>query len=264
MYLGVPLVKAAVTALDIGLGPQMALAVIIFGMPSRIVVLSAPEWTMRLFSRFWPASDEEQQSQTRYIHDQAIDDVDTALDLVHLEQARVLRTFSDYLDTARDSTREVTLGSTSFWVNCPVSTPGVSSERHNAMLNRQRLIAWLEEQFSTLTDVLWQLPEDPALEAFRMSVVEGTDAAFLIFLDTLEDDDPESWEFVVELMGDRRVMMQEVRSRYLPTEQDDDSERRRLIVEATNAVENIFFLLAQLMREFHTDDGLMLSSTGER
>ena len=40
-------------------------------------------------------------------------------------------------------------------------------------------------------------------------------------------------------------MMQEVRSRYLPTEPDDDPERRRLIVEATNAVENIFFLLAR-------------------
>ena len=69
------------------------------------------------------------------------------------------------------------------------------------MLNRQRLIAWLEEQFATLPDVLRQLPGDPALEAFRASVVEGTDAAFLIFLDALEDDDPESWEFVVELMG---------------------------------------------------------------
>ena len=58
-------------------------------------------------------------------------------------------------------------------------------------------------------------------------------------------------------MGDRRVMMQELQSRYLPTEPDDDSERRRLIVEVTNAVENIFFLLARLMREFHTDDALI-------
>ena len=65
-------------------------------------------------------------------------------------------------------------------------------------------------------------------------------------------------------MGDRRVMMQEVRSRYLPTEPDDDPERRRLIVEATNAVENIFFLLARLMREFHTDDALLPSSSSER
>ncbi len=205
-------------------------------------------------------------SRTQYIHDQAMDDVDTALDLVHLEQARVLRTFSDYLDTARmgealgtvrDSTREVNARIDEFLGELSRQHPGVSGDRHNAMLNRQKLIAWLEEQFSTLPDVLLQLPEDPALEAFRMSVVEGTDAAFLIFLDALEDDDPESWEFVVELMGDRRMMMQEVRSRYLPTEQDDDPERRRLIVEATNAVENIFFLLAQLMREFRTDHALI-------
>jgi phosphate:Na+ symporter len=242
-------------------------------MPSRIVVLSAPEWTMRLFSRFWPASEEEQQSQTRYIHDQAIDDVDTALDLVHLEQARVLRNFSDYLDTARmgetlgssrDSTREVNARIDEFLGELSRQHPGVSGERHNVMLNRQKLIDWLEEQFSILPDVLQQLPEDPVLETFRMSVVEGTDAAFLIFLDALEDEDPEAWEFVVELMGDRRVMMQEVRSRYLPTEQEDDPERSRLIVEATNAVENIFFLLAQLMREFRTDDALMRSSQSER
>ena len=266
VYLSVPLVVAAATTLDIGLGPQMGIAVIIFGMPSRFVALSAPEWTMRLFARFWPASDEEQMSRTQYIHDQAIDDVDTALDLVHLEQARVLRTFSDYLDTARmgealgtvrDSTREVNARIDEFLGELSRQHPGVRGDRHNAMLNRQKLIAWLEEQFSTLPDVLLQLPEDPALEAFRMSVVEGTDAAFLIFLDALEDDDPESWEFVVELMGDRRMMMQEVRSRYLPTEQDDDPERRRLIVEATNAVENIFFLLAQLMREFRTDHALI-------
>ncbi len=65
-------------------------------------------------------------------------------------------------------------------------------------------------------------------------------------------------------MGDRRVVMQEVRSRYLSAEPDDDPERRRLIVEATNAVENIFFLLAQLMREFRTDDALMPCSPSER
>ena len=78
VYAQVPLVKALVTWPDIDLGPQMALAVIIFGMPSRIVVLSAPEWTMRLFARVWPAGAEEERSRPQFIHDQAIDDVTTA------------------------------------------------------------------------------------------------------------------------------------------------------------------------------------------
>ena len=41
------------------------------------------------------------------------------------------------------------------------------------------------------------------MDGFRMSVVEGTDAAMLIFLDALEEDDADGWEFVEQLMGDR-------------------------------------------------------------
>ena len=67
VYGKVPLVKALVTWPEIGLGPQMAFAVIVFGMPSRMVVLSAPEWTMRMFARIWPASAEEQWSRPQYI-----------------------------------------------------------------------------------------------------------------------------------------------------------------------------------------------------
>ena len=118
------------------------------------------------------------------------------------------------------------------------------------MLGRQKLITWLEEQFSTLPDLLRDLPEDDMLEMFQISVVEGTDAALLIFLDALEENDPDSWAFVVQVMGDRRSLMQDVRARYLAMAPEEDDGRQRVIVEATNAVENIFFLLAQLTRDF--------------
>jgi hypothetical protein len=81
-------------------------------------------------------------------------------------------------------------------------------------------------------------------------VVEGTDAALLIFLDALEEDDADSWAFVQQVMGDRRSLMQDVRARYLAMALEEDDGRHRVIVEATNAVENIFFLLAQLTRDF--------------
>ena len=44
--------------------------------------------------------------------------------------------------------------------------------------------------------------------------------------------------------------MQEVRARYLALTPDEEAGQHRAIVEATNAVENIFFLLAQLTRDF--------------
>lgn len=259
VYAQVPLVKALVTWPDIGLGPQMALAVIVFGMPSRIVVLSAPEWIMRLFARVWPASAEEERSRPQFIHDQAMDDVSTALDLAHLEQKRVLGRFSEYLEQARmglplgavrQSTLEVNGRIDEFLAELGQRNPGQNSERRNTVLSRQKLITWLEEQFSTLPGLLRDLPEDDMLETFQISVVEGTDAALLIFLDALEEDDPDSWAFVGQVMGDRRSLMQDVRARYLAMSPEEDDGRHRIIVEATNAVENIFFLLAQLTRDF--------------
>ena len=264
VYTTLPLVVAFLQWLDIGLGPQLAVAVIIFGMPSRVVALAAPDWTMRLFSRIWPVSVAEQQSQPWYIHDQAMDDAETALDLTHLEQVRVLAMFSGYLEQARggqgpgairDWARAVNVRIDEFLSELGRRQPGQSSERRNAILSRQKLITWLEEQFSTLPEVLSELPADPTMEAFRSSVVEGTDAAFLIFLDALEDDDPAAWEFVEQIMGDRRVLMQEVRARYLALAPDAeaDADRQRVIVEATNAVENIFFLLGQLTRDLREE-----------
>ena len=258
-----PLVKALVTWPEIGLGPQMALAVIVFGMPSRFVVLSAPDWTIRLFARIWPASTEEERSRPQYIHDQAIDDVTTALDLVHLEQKRVLGRFSEYLEQARmgqapgavrQSTLELNGRIDEFLSELGQRNPRQDSERRNAVLSRQKLITWLEEQFSSLPELLRELPEDdPALEAFQISLVEGTDAALLIFLDALEEDDPGSWALVEQVMGDRRSLMQDVRARYLAMAPEEDDGRHRIIVGATNAVENIFFLLAQLTRDFQAD-----------
>ena len=167
--------------------------------------------------------------------------------------------FSDYLEHARDGqpagavrewAREVNGRIDEFLDELGRQRPGQSSERRNLVLSRQKLITWLEEQFSTIPEVLGGLPEDPTLDAFRMSVVEGTDAAFLIFLDALDEDDPDGWAFVEQLMGDRRVLMQEVRARYLALTPEDAGEQQRIIVEATNAVENIFFLLSQLTRDF--------------
>ncbi len=260
VYLGVPLVVAVVTALDIGLGPQMAVAVILFGMPSRMVVLAAPGWTMKLFSRFWPASTEEEISKPQYIHDQAMDDPETALELAHLEQKRVLAMFSEYLDMARTgqsagnlstSTRELNSRIDEYLGELGRRNPGQVSERRNEVLSRQKLITWLEEQFAFVPNLLRELPEEMELDSFRMSVVEGTDAAFLIFLDALEDDEPDSWEFAEQLMGDRRELMQKLRARYLDLIPKEEGSQQRIIVETTNAVENIFFLLAQLTRDFH-------------
>lgn len=264
LYLDVPLVMAALLSADIGFASQIALIVILHGTPSRIVLLAAPDLMVRLFARFWPASEAEQLSRPQYIQDQALADVDTSLDLVHLEQKRVLGIFSSYLeaartrqnaDGARQAVRELNSRIDEFLAELESRHPSHSIERRNAVLSRQKLITWLEEQFSNLTDRLREIRQEPSFGDFRSVLVEGTDGAFIVFLDALESDNQDAWELAEQLMGDRRDLMQRLRSQYIRASYEtQEGQQSRGIVESTNAVENIFFLLAQLTREYRQGD----------
>ena len=262
LYLDVPLVKAAILSTDIGLAAEIALVVILYGTPSRIVALAAPDWTVRLFSRFWPASQAEQISRPRYIHDRALDDAETSLDLAHLEQKRVLSMFSGYLEMARtrvdyggirQSTRELNDRIREFLAGVELHHPSRSVERRNSVLSRQKLIAWLEEQFSDLCDSLRELPDGSPLSDLHSSLIEGIDSAFLVFLDAIESDDEDAWLFAGQLIGDRRGVMQEIRARYLQAMPEEGGNQQHDVVRATNCVENIFFLLAQLTSELRSE-----------
>ena len=260
LYLDVPLVKAALISTDMAMASQVALMIILYGTPSRIVVLAAPDWTARLFARFWPVSETEELSRPKYIHDRALTDVDTSLDLVHLEQKRVLGMFSSYLDAARtrqiagaarQSVRELNSRINEFLAELELRNPSHSIERRNAVMSRQKLITWLEEQFSNLNDRLREIPEEPPLGDFHNLLVEGTDSALVVFLDALESEDRGDWELAGHVMGDRRELMQRVRSQYIQEVHETGRDQQsRSIVGSTNSVENIFLLLTQLTREY--------------
>ena len=260
LYFGVPLVKAFILSLDVGFAAQKAVVVILYGTPSHLVVLAAPDRVARIFSRFSSPSEVEQISQPQYILDQALHDAETSLDLVRLEQIRVLRMFSGYLEMARarrsigemrESVRELNDLVGAFLAEFGERHSLYNTERNNSMLSRQRLITWLEQEFSDMYDALRDMSHEPLLGDARNSLIEGTDGAFLVFLDALESDDEDLWKVAEELMADRRELMQEVRARYLTPEAGGN--RQGAVRAATNAVEGIFVLLKQLTQECKSD-----------
>ena len=263
LFLGLPLVKAGALYIEIGLASQIALVIILYGTPSRVVILAFPDWTVRWFSRLWPSSQAEQLSQPQFIYDGALDDVETSLDLVGLEQKRVLGMLSGYLESARigqtpwggaQPVRELRGRIDVFLSNLEARNPRQAIERRNAALSRQKLIAWLEDQFESLADTLRGMSDDQSWADLRTALIEGTDAAFLVFLDSLESEGEGDWNFAEQVMGDRRRLMQSVRVRYMEADQETgEIQGHSGILESTNSVENIFFLLAQLIREYRRD-----------
>ena len=261
IYLDVPLLKALAFSFDMSLAQQLALCVVLiplFCSPFMILTLNP---SVRLLERLWPPTTEEETSRTKFIHDHALSDVESALALIDLEQRRVFEILTQYFEKVRqgervdglhEATRHLLSEIEEFLVESVGHHPMQSVEDHSSMLTRQKLLSWLEDQVADLCGMLQALPDRPDDRALRTSICEGVDAVFLSLLHAIESGDDELWPIVRTLTGDRSSLMSGMRNTYWKREQSLDESERVRIVEITNTVEHIFFLLSKLVRELDT------------
>ena len=282
-YLGIPTVAAAFDMTEIGLAFKLVLFIVLFCLPLQIIVLFFPRIFVNTLSRFWPVDEIDRISRPKFIGDHLLVDTESSLDLAHLEQNRVLKMFSDYLESVRqgkdvrqisDAVRALNARITDFLTELGRLHPRQSIGRRGEATSRQMLIGWLEEQISDLCAALEALPAgtgepdrspaDPAqrpLEDFRNNLVEGVDGALLAILHALDHEDEASLSDARKLTDDRGTLMRKLRNIYNQPEHDRSEEEERSIVDATIAVQNLFFLMAQLVARATGPD---LASTAPR
>ena len=256
LWSGTPLMKSLVLAVP--LDQPMAflgLASDLFGVT--FVILFLP-LVARLFSRQWPATPVETMSQAEFIHNRSYENVAAALELIALEQRRVLTGFSSYLDAVRrgngidslrNSVRTLIREVDEFLTEVRIRHPGYGIDEVNSALAQQRLITWLEEQFGELCKELNQLPRDETAGELRVVLVEGIDAVVLVIIDGLTSQDPEDWQTVVQLTGDRSELLRRIRDSYTSGDIPLSDAVQANILKVTNTAGEIFFLFSRLTQE---------------
>ena len=258
LWSGVPLLRSLVLAVPLE-QPLSALGLLSDFLLAIPVILVLPA-IAHLFSRLWPATTTEIMSRVAYIHDWGHGDVATALQLISLEQRRLLSAFSLYLnavrhgdriDSLRNAARNIIGEIDEFLTEVRVRHPGYSIEEVNSILTRQRLFVWLEEQFAELCDELNQLPGDEFGERLRGVMVEGIDVVILTVIEGLNSDNPEDWATAKQLTEDRSGVLRRLRSNYMSQDGSPDLSDafQANIVQVTNTAGEIFFLLSRLLRE---------------
>jgi hypothetical protein len=125
-------------------------------------------------------------------------------------------------------------------------------EDRNAMMNRQKLLSWLEDALGVLCETLGEIADRPALDQIRMSMCEGVDSVLLSLVDAIETDDRVSWEMASHLIGDRGAMMRKIRLQYLEMDPPLQELEQINVLLITNAVEEVFFVLTKLEMEFNS------------
>ena len=261
LHFDIPLMKALVLALDLDLDRQLAFVYVFLNVLPLPLMLAGLGISVSILDRLWPSSQIDELSRPRFIHDHASVDVETSLMLVDLEQKRVLKALSQYFDMARqngnvgplrDASRSVLSECDEFISDLHVTHSLQAVEDRNVMMNRQKLIFWLEDVLGVLCENLGDIGDRLALDQFRMSMCEGVDSVLLSLVDAIETDDRVSWEMANHLVGDRGAIMRKVRLQYLDMDPPLQEMEQINVLLITNAVEEVFFVLTKLEMEFNS------------
>jgi len=195
LYTQLPLVKAGVTSVTTNIEQQMALVYLVFNL----VVCLALSFTLnpyhRLLQRFWPPTQEEDESKVTFIHEKALNDPESAMDLVEREQLRLVERLPVYMAGLRsalstgekfnfpsihDPFKSVSTEVQSFLNELHAKDlPRQSSDRFLNLLNRQNFIDTLEDNVYQLAESVYHSSCSDDLKKLILNFVEGLDAILL-------------------------------------------------------------------------------------
>ena len=258
-YLGVPLLKAALLATGLPAAPLLGLYLIFCEVTTGVIQLVVLDRAERLLERWWPVTDVERLSLPQYVHDRVLEDADSSLTLADREQRRLLEILSSCLDTVRtevaldpfrDAAKDVLSRIEEFLDDVAARYPDRSIDGHVSLLTRQRLLFWLDERVLKLCELLHDMPRGPALDAWRMGMVEGIDAVLLILGEIVSIEDDSDWSSTIQMMNDRGELMRRMRSTYLGEESSLSAEERTSVLRITSITEHVFLLLTELAQEY--------------
>ena len=262
---GVPLVQAL--ALEAGPNPanQIAVVNVVFNLLPGLILLALYSPSARLLARLWPESPEEQASKPRYLHDHATEDPDTALDLIELEQTRLLELFSDSfrvmrekkdvesrLDALKDAFN--TLGGTiRETITDLTATHRLSLEAYNRLdiiLNIQHSMDAASGEIHGIGMEFCSLRQTEAGERFARSAIEGIDFILMMLTDVARKREKADADMLFMMTSEDGNGIAAVRSAYLAEESGLDRKERMRLLAAANHCERLIWLFREIGMEY--------------
>ena len=258
-YTGVPLIKAALLAIDLPLGQLLALYCIFANIVTSVLQLTVLKYVAGLTQRWWPPTEPEVLSQPRFIHDRTLEDAETALRMADLEQRRLLEVLSRCLDQVRqgemlgelrDSAKDVLIRIDEFLQELSYRYPDQEIDNQVSMLTRLRLLYTLDERVLKLCELLQATPLHEHLDQWRTGIIEGIDAVLMVFTDMLTTEDESLFLISEQMMEGRGETIRKIRHSYLRSESSLSDAERTNVLRVTSHAEHVFSLLAELAQEY--------------
>ena len=259
-YTHLPLLMTLLLRLSKSQSERMAIMYFVFNVTLVVLALATLKWAPGWLARMSPPTPEESLSRPMYLEAEALLSPETALDLVALEQLRIVKALEQYLQSARGegTVKLVTLHGAAgelgkeimdfleSLVKLPIA-PDLAA-RAISFQRKEETLRALEENVFLFAETL-ETRADAAELAGRL--VEALDTIVLTAADALQSKDSGDVDMLVRLTDDRGGMMERLRTK-LRVDESQDVEAVSALHYATTLFERNVWLLRQLalwMRE---------------
>jgi phosphate:Na+ symporter len=261
----VPSIKWLVGQLASSVEQQMALVYVLFQIVPAIVMFIFMNQFHNFLTRTWPITEEEHLSKLKYIHDHALSDPQTAMDLAEREQLHLMKFLPQYLESAmskmesgKESISIQTLHTAFQSISDELKSFGnelvnadldvSTSERLMNLRNQHEIIVSIEESIYQFVSSMRENGTPDELKELMNSLLNSMHAITLTAVDTMETLSESDVNTLMAITGERGSLMQSIRSSYLIGNDSLDYESKSALLNVTNLFERIVWLLARLAR----------------
>lgn len=259
----IPLVKSLVGHISDNIEQQMAWVYLFLNTPG-IIFLIFTDSINNALERFFPPTQSENDSIPKFIHDQAIADPSTAMDLIKLEQQHLVGFFTRFFELLRTSGNgtsnkladikelHMSFTSVSGLVTELLDDLGAARaadnmhERLNLSMNNNRVIQMIESTLLDLVTTLNDIADDSPLSELRGMTTEALDTVLLTLNDVLIEGDDYDKRLLGKMTGDRGEVLQSIRRLFLTNDDKIEGDDQLRLLKVTNLCERFFWLLGDL------------------
>lgn len=255
-----PLILTLLHHLANTISRQMAIMFLLFNVSIALVSVAIQGWAPAWLAKKSPSTLEEDLSRPQYLQAQALLSPETALDLVALEQLRIVRALALYLEAVRgdESIKLARLHEASNELAAEIARflealvhLRISKDLAVRVISFQRkeeTLRSLEENVFLFSETLTRHPGQIELAG---RLVEALDTILLTAIDALQSRDELDLQMLVQLTDDRGGMMEKLRNRHQVDESRDVHDVSALHYSTTLFERNVWLLrqLALWIRE---------------
>lgn len=242
-----------------GLAYQVAIIYLLMQLLSAALA-SVFSGTMERMARYWcPPHPVEALSKPLYLYEQAVDEAETALDLVEKEQARLVGLLSRQLDELRPDEVEDTIcggrdlydASRAVGMECQHFIDRLMGhaqshdtlERLMNVRSRNELLTHLQDGCLSLLELLREDFSETAALNLRHNMVEGLCTVLMVLDETLQEGESADCQLLLTLTSDRASVMKHLREGLIRAENGLGPETQARLLPATSLLERLIWLI---------------------